>query len=57
VNIIGFIASIVLFVFGIFVMGSAENFAGFEAAVFIAGILITSLGLFIPVHVMKRVDG
>jgi hypothetical protein len=57
VNILGFIVSIVLFVFGLYVMASAAYFVGFEGAVFIGGILLSSLGLFIPVHIMKRVDG
>ena len=56
-NIIGFIVSAVLFVFGMYVMGSAEYFDGFEGAVFIGGILLSCLGLFIPVHIMKRIDG
>jgi hypothetical protein len=57
VNIIGFIVSVVLFVFGMYVMGSAEYFDGFEGAVFIGGILLSCLGVFIPVHIMKRIDG
>jgi len=57
VNIIGFVISLVLFVLGIYIMGSAFYVAGAEFPVFIGGILVTSLGLFIPVHILKRIDG
>ena len=56
-NIIGFVISLVLFVLGFYIMGSAFYVAGAEFPVFIAGILCTSLGLFIPVHILKRIDG
>lgn len=56
-NIIAFVISLVLFVGGIFVMGNAFNVTGLEGPVFFAGILVTFLGLFIPVHVLKRIDG
>lgn len=56
-NIIGFLISIVLFVGGLYIMGSAFYVVGFEAPVFIGGILVTSLGLIIPVHLLKRIDG
>ncbi|MBN9240536.1 MAG: hypothetical protein J0J03_12745 [Leifsonia sp.] len=56
-KIIGFLVSVVLFVLGIYIMGEAFYVAGAEFPVFIAGILVTSLGLFIPVHILKRIDG
>ena len=56
-NIIGFVVSLVLFVAGFYIMGSAFYVTGFETAVFIGGILVTSLGLLIPVHILKRIDG
>ena len=56
-NIIAFVISLVLFVAGFYIMGSAFYVTGAEGFVFVAGILCTSLGLAIPVHVLKRIDG
>ena len=56
VNIIAFVISLGLFVAGLYVMGSAFYATGLESVVFIAGLLCTSLGVFIPVHILKRVD-
>lgn len=56
-NVIAFIVSIVLFLLGMFLMGSA--FAVPEAVrllVFLGGILITTIGIMIPIHVMKRLN-
>jgi len=57
VNIIGFIVSIALFVGGIYVMGSAFYVPGLELVVFLAGMLASIIGVFIPIHVLKRIDG
>jgi hypothetical protein len=57
VNIIAFVISLALFIGGFFIMGWAFYASGFEAPVFVAGILCTSLGFVIPAHVLKRVDG
>ncbi len=56
-NIIGFLISIVLFLGGFYIMGEAFYVIGFEALLFFAGIMVSSLGLFIPIHLMKRIDG
>lgn len=56
-NIIGFVVSLVLFVLGFYVMGSAFYVVGAEFPVFIGGILLSSLGVFIPIHILKRIDG
>lgn len=56
-NIIVFVLSLVLFVGGFWVMGSAFYVPGIESLVFGAGLLLTSLGVFIPIHFLKRVDG
>lgn len=56
-NIIGFIVALVCFVGGLYIMGSAFYVTGFEGAVFFAGVLVSSLGLIIPAHVLKRIDG
>jgi hypothetical protein len=57
VNIIVFIVSLAVFVAGFFVMGSAFTATGSEGLVFFAGLVCTALGLAIPVHVLKRIDG
>ncbi|MGX5680083.1 hypothetical protein [Schumannella luteola] len=56
-KIIAFIVSLAIFVAGLYLMGSAFYVPGWEAVVFFGGILAASLGLAIPVHVLKRVDG
>lgn len=55
-KIIGFIVSFVLFVGGIYIMGEAFNVEGLETLVFIGGILVTTLGAALPIHLMKRID-
>ena len=57
VNIIAFVISLALFVAGFYVMGSAFYVTGIESLVFFAGLLCSSLGIFIPVHVLKRING
>jgi hypothetical protein len=57
VKIIGFVVSLVLFVLGFYIMGNAFYVIGAEFPVFLGGTLVTSLGLFIPVHILKRIDG
>jgi len=57
VNIIGFIVSIALFVGGIYLMGSAFYVPNLELVVFLAGMFASILGVFIPIHVLKRIDG
>ncbi|MEP6481187.1 MAG: hypothetical protein ABJA94_04180 [Rhodoglobus sp.] len=56
-NIIAFVIAILLFVGGLYIMGSAFYVVGAEYPVFIAGILVSSLGVAIPIHVLKRIDG
>lgn len=55
-NIFGFVISLALFVGGIYMMGEAFYVEGLESVVFIGGLLVTSLGVFIPVHIMKRIN-
>ncbi|CAN5307835.1 hypothetical protein BH11ACT4_BH11ACT4_11210 [soil metagenome] len=56
-NIIAFIISLALFIGGLYIMGSAFSVVGAEYWVFIVGILVSSIGVAIPIHVLKRVDG
>ena len=55
-KILAFVVSLVVFVGGIYVMGSSFYVPGFEGLVFIAGILLCALGIIIPVHILKRID-
>jgi hypothetical protein len=56
VKIIGFVASLVFFIGGLYLLGLAFALPGFELITFLGGILLTSVGIAIPVHVLKRVD-
>ena len=56
-NIIVFLISLVLFVGGFWVMGSAFYVPGIESLVFFLGILCSAAGIFIPIHLLKRIDG
>lgn len=56
-NIVAFIISLGLFVAGLYVMSSAFYVDGAEFVVFLGGILLSCLGVFIPIHVLKRIDG
>jgi len=55
-NVVAFIISFALFIGGLFLMGESFTATGYEGVVFIAGILITTLGVMIPIHVLKRLD-
>lgn len=55
-KIIGFIAALVFFLAGIYVLGLAFQIVGYETVVFIGGILLISVGVAIPMHLMKRID-
>lgn len=55
-KIIGFVASLVFFIGGIYVLGLAFALPGYELLTFLGGILLSSIGLAIPVHLLKRVD-
>ncbi|MGV8884144.1 MAG: hypothetical protein ACOH1T_00965 [Microbacteriaceae bacterium] len=56
-NVVAFIISFALFVGGIYMMAESFHVAeGFELIMFLGGILVSSLGIAIPVHVLKRLD-
>lgn len=55
-KILAFVVSLVIFVGGMYVMGSAFYVPGAEGFVFFGGILLCALGIAIPVHVLKRID-
>lgn len=56
-KIFAFVISFAVFVAGMYVLGLAFQATGYEAITFFGGILLVALGLAIPVHVLKRVDG
>lgn len=55
-NVIAFVVSIVLFVGGFFLMGYSFEGHDLQALMFFAGIIVTTLGVVIPIHVLKRID-
>jgi len=55
-NVVAFAISLALFIGGLFLMGYAFSNTGYELPMFFGGILVTSLGVFIPIHVLKRLD-
>ena len=55
-NVVAFIVSLALFVGGLFIMGESFYVTGAQGVVFFAGILVTSIGVFIPIHILKRID-
>jgi len=55
-NIVAFIISLALFVGGLFIMGAAFALPSLQGLVFFAGIIVTSLGIAVPIHLMKRID-
>jgi hypothetical protein len=56
-NIVAFVVAFALFVGGILLMGySFEPGLALPGVMFIGGILMITLSLVIPVHVLKRLD-
>jgi hypothetical protein len=56
-NILAFFVALVLFVGGLALMGYSFDAAGYEAAMFLAGVLAVGASIALPVHVLKRIDG
>jgi len=55
-NIIAFVISLALFVGGLLMMGYSFYAEGIQGIVFVGGILVTSAGIALPIHVLKRID-
>lgn len=56
-NAIGFVVSFVVFVAGLYLMGIAFDVTeNLGLVTFGAGLLAVTVGVFIPVHIMKRID-
>ncbi|MGX5697191.1 hypothetical protein ACWKWP_13410 [Agromyces soli] len=56
-NVVAFVIAMGLFVFGMWLMGTAPGLAGFEAITFFAGILCIALAMAIPMNILGRRDG
>jgi cytochrome b subunit of formate dehydrogenase len=54
-NVIAFLVAFALFVAGLVMMGYAFYVEGFELVMFLGGILVSSLAVAIPIHVLKRI--
>ena len=55
-NVVTFLISMGLFVFGMWLMGTAPELASFQAAVFFGGILCVAAALAIPTTLLGRSD-
>lgn len=56
-NAIGFVVSFALFALGLYLMGIAFNVPeNMGMVTFVGGLLSVSAGVFIPVHIMHRID-
>ena len=56
-NVVAFIISFALFVGGLYMMGSAFGAEeGWHLPIFLGGILVTTIGVMLPIHVFKRLD-
>lgn len=55
-NVIAFIVSFALFIGGIFLMGESFTVEGAQGIVFFVGLLVTTLGIMLPIHILKRID-
>lgn len=49
-----FIVSLLLFLLGMFAFGIAFSLEGFEALVFVSGILLISLAMALPIHLRAK---
>ncbi len=56
-NVIAFLISMGIFVFGMWLMGTASGLPGLEAITFFGGILCVALAVAIPVGLLGRADG
>ncbi len=56
-NVVAFLIAMGLFVFGMWLMGTAPGVLGFEAILFFCGILCIALAMAIPMNILGRRDG
>ena len=55
-NVVATLIAMGFFVFGMWLMGTAPELVGFEAIVFLGGILCVALALAIPTSLLGRAD-
>ena len=55
-NAIGFVVSLGLFVGGLLLMGYAFTTTGYELAMFAGGLAAATLGILIPIHLLRRLE-
>ncbi|MRG60974.1 hypothetical protein GE115_14020 [Agromyces sp. CFH 90414] len=56
-NTVLFLITMAVFVFGMWLMGNASHITGFEAIVFIAGILCIAIAMAIPINILGKGKG
>lgn len=56
-HILAFVVSFAIFIVGIFLFGHAFEVTEFNGIWFFAGIVAVSVGVALPIHVLKRIDG
>ena len=56
-NVVAFVIAMGLFLFGMWLMGTAPEIAGLQAILFFAGILCIALAVAIPMSILGRGDG
>lgn len=55
-NVFGFLVSFVLFLGGIYMLGSAFSIEEHQAILFIGGVLVSCIGVALPIHLYKRIS-
>ncbi|WP_160144831.1 hypothetical protein [Acidovorax sp. SLBN-42] len=56
-NVVAFLIAMGIFTFGLWLMSFAPEVAGFQAVLFLAGILCAAFAVAIPVNLLGRSDG
>lgn len=55
-NVFGFLVSFVLFLGGIYMLGSAFSIEEHQALLFSGGVLVSCIGVALPIHLYKRIS-
>ncbi|TQL53224.1 hypothetical protein [Subtercola boreus] len=56
-TVVALVLSLALFIGGMFLFGIAFEFPDFGALIFSSGLVAVCLGVFIPLQVLRHVDG
>ncbi|CAN5355520.1 hypothetical protein BH09ACT6_BH09ACT6_00660 [soil metagenome] len=57
VTVATLVVSLALFIGGLFLFGFAFEYPDFAALIFASGIVSVTLGLFIPLQLLRHIDG